>query len=201
MTLTKKRPTPRRKICSSAILSTTNPKWAFSDSIPSLCIEQQVTNLLGHGKSWSGYVPHTVYLIRGLECPEGGWGYKSTLSLTSTLDGSGCQRHAPAALAQERDTPSFFQEAGWAPWPARTSAQKLTSPRSRSADRPARSEWLYRLHWIFNLIFYYTYFDYGRGCRTFWCSLVYKVGYGDCIWFSHWIVGTRKTTNIHFQLQ
>jgi hypothetical protein len=38
---------------------------------------------------------------------------------------------------------------------------------SRSPDLPARREWLCTLHWIINLILYYTYFDYGRGCRTF----------------------------------
>jgi len=34
----------------------------------------------------------------GHEDPEGEYGYNSTLSLTSALDGVGDQRHAPAAL-------------------------------------------------------------------------------------------------------
>jgi len=38
--------------------------------------------------------------------------------------GVGGQRHAPAALSQERNRPSIFQEAGWAPGPVRTSAGK-----------------------------------------------------------------------------
>jgi len=34
----------------------------------------------------------------GHKGPEGEWGYSSTLSLTSALDGVGGQRHAPAAV-------------------------------------------------------------------------------------------------------
>ena len=39
-----------------------------------------------------------VHLRTGHEGLEGDWRYSCTLSLTSALDGVGCQRHAPATL-------------------------------------------------------------------------------------------------------
>jgi hypothetical protein len=45
----------------------------------------------------------------GHEEPKGEKRYRSTLSLTSALDGVGGQHHAPVALPP--------QEAGWAPGP------------------------------------------------------------------------------------
>jgi len=47
----------------------------------------------------------------GHEGPEGEWGYISTLSLISDLDGVGVERQAPAALTQER--PLAHRTGGW----------------------------------------------------------------------------------------
>jgi len=41
--------------------------------------------------------------------------YRSTLTLTSALDGVGGQRHAPAALPQGKDPVPILLEGGWAP--------------------------------------------------------------------------------------
>jgi hypothetical protein len=55
--------------------------------------------------------------------------------------GAGGQRHTPAAL-----TPvPIVQEAGWSPGPVWTGAKNLALTGTRSPDRPARSESLYRL--------------------------------------------------------
>ena len=67
--------------------------------------------------------------------------YISTLSLTSVLDG---QRHASAVYARESDPVPIVQEAGWAPRPVWTRAEKLAPIGIRSQDLTARSESLYR---------------------------------------------------------
>ena len=41
----------------------------------------------------------------------------------------------------------IVQEAGWAPGPVWTGAENLASTEVRSPDRPARSQWLHRLHY------------------------------------------------------
>jgi hypothetical protein len=64
--------------------------------------------------------------ITGHEGPEVVWGYSSTLSLTSTLDGVGGQCHVPAALPPEK--PGTHCTGGW------------VSPRDSTRDRPALSE-------------------------------------------------------------
>jgi hypothetical protein len=49
-----------------------------------------------------------------------------------------------------KDPVPIVQEAGWATWPIWRSADKRVPARSRSPDRPARSQSLYRLryaHW------------------------------------------------------
>ena len=56
--------------------------------------------------------------------------------------GVGGQRHAPAASSPGKDPVPIVQEAGWASGLVWTGAGNLAS---RFADRPARSESLYRL--------------------------------------------------------
>ena len=46
----------------------------------------------------------------------------------------------------------IVQEAGWAPGPVWTGAEKLAPTRFRSPDRPARSESLYRLSYRAHVI-------------------------------------------------
>ena len=46
---------------------------------------------------------------------------------------------------REGDPVLIVQEAGWAPWPVWTGAESLAPIGLRSPDRPAPSEWLYRL--------------------------------------------------------
>jgi hypothetical protein len=59
--------------------------------------------------------------------------------------GIGGQRHAPAALPQERDPVPIVQEAGWAPGPVWTITENLAPAGIRSPDPPAHSDSLYRL--------------------------------------------------------
>ena len=54
------------------------------------------------------------------------------------------QRHAPAALTPGKDPVPTVQEAGWAPEPVWLGAENLALTGIRSADRPARSQSLYR---------------------------------------------------------
>jgi len=54
--------------------------------------------------------------------------------------GVGGQHHASAALPPGRDPVPIIQESGWAPGRLQTSAKNLAHSRSRSPDRPARSE-------------------------------------------------------------
>ena len=74
----------------------------------------------------------------------GGVEYSSTLSLTLALDGVDGQRHAPAALPPKHPVP-IVQEAGWASGPVWTDEKNLARTGIRSPDRPACSEFPYRL--------------------------------------------------------
>ena len=58
---------------------------------------------------------------------------------------------------QERDPVPIVQEAGWAPRPVWTAAEKLAPTGIRSPDRPARSESLYRLRYPGPLLNYVSY--------------------------------------------
>ena len=60
--------------------------------------------------------------------------------------GVGGQRHAPAALPPGN---TIIQEAGWTSGPVWTGAENLAPPPTgtRSPDRPALSESLYRLRY------------------------------------------------------
>ena len=40
-----------------------------------------------------------IYTLEQAMSPEGEWGYNSTLSLTSAIEGVGSQRHAPTTLS------------------------------------------------------------------------------------------------------
>jgi len=51
------------------------------------------------------------------------------------------------SLPLERPLP-IIQEAGWAPGPVWTGAEKIAPTGIRSPDRPARSQSLYRLRYL-----------------------------------------------------
>ena len=59
--------------------------------------------------------------------------------------GVGGQRHAPAAFTPGKDAVPAVYETGWATGPVWTGEENLAPTGIRSPDRPARSEWLYRL--------------------------------------------------------
>jgi hypothetical protein len=63
--------------------------------------------------------------------------------MTSALEGSEGQRHAPAALYLREDPVPIIQEAGWAPGPVWTGAENLAPIGIRYPDRQARSQSLY----------------------------------------------------------
>ena len=71
--------------------------------------------------------------------------YSSTLSITSMPDGGGWSTPRPGRFTPGKDPVPIVLEAGWAPWPAWTGVENLTSTGFRPPDRPARSESLYRL--------------------------------------------------------
>jgi hypothetical protein len=85
-----------------------------------------------------------VHPITSHEGPEGEKGYSSTLSLTSSLDGLGGQRHAPAALPPGKIRYPKY-EAGRVAGHVWTGVANLASTGIRSLDRPSRSISLYRL--------------------------------------------------------
>ena len=60
------------------------------------------------------------------ENPEGRYSYSSTLSLSSTLDGEGSQRHTQAALPPSKVAVPTVYEDGRAPGPFCRGAEKLT---------------------------------------------------------------------------
>jgi hypothetical protein len=66
--------------------------------------------------------------------------------MTLALEVGEWSQHVPAALfTPGKDTVPIVQEAGWAPGPVWTGAEKLAPTGIRSPDRPARSHSLYRL--------------------------------------------------------
>ena len=73
--------------------------------------------------------------------------YSSTLSLTSALDGMGCQRHAPAALPPGKTRYRLYKRMDGLQGRSGTGAENLAPTGIRSPDRPARSESLYRLRY------------------------------------------------------
>ena len=71
--------------------------------------------------------------------------YSSTLPSTSALDGGGWSTSHPGRFTPGEDPVPIVQEAGWAPGPVWMCEENLAPTGIRSADRPARSESLYRL--------------------------------------------------------
>jgi hypothetical protein len=75
-----------------------------------------------------------AYPIPGHEGPEGEYKYSPTLSLTSVLNRGGWSKPRPGSVP-------IVHEAGWAPEPVCTGAEKISSRIGmRPPDRPARSE-------------------------------------------------------------
>jgi hypothetical protein len=68
-----------------------------------------------------------VNLITCYEGPDGKMKYSSNFSLTSSLDGVGGQRHAPAAVHTVRDPILTVKDAGCAPGSVWT-VQKISPP-------------------------------------------------------------------------
>jgi len=77
-----------------------------------------------------------VHPIKGHEDPKGEQTFNSTLSLTSTLDGVGGQRHASAALPPGKTRYLLYRRLGGAPGPIWTSAENL-SPHRDSIPGPS----------------------------------------------------------------
>ena len=71
--------------------------------------------------------------------------YRSNLSLISVVEGSGWSASRTVRSAPANDSVLIVYEAGWAPEPFWTCAEKLAPTRILSPDRPAGSETLYRL--------------------------------------------------------
>ena len=60
----------------------------------------------------------------------------------------------PAAHTPGKDPVPILQEAGWSPGPVWTGAENLAPTKTRSPDRPARSQSLYRLSYPAPFIVY-----------------------------------------------
>ena len=75
--------------------------------------------------------------------------YSSTLPSTSALDGGGWSTPRPGRFTPGKDPVPIVQEAGWTQ--GRSGRVRRISPLTgiRSPDRPARSESLYRLSYIY----------------------------------------------------
>ena len=73
--------------------------------------------------------------------------YSSTLSLTSALDGVWWLTPRLGRFTPRKDLVPIVQEAGRAPGPIWPDAENLSPTGIRFPDRPARSEYLYRLRY------------------------------------------------------
>ena len=65
--------------------------------------------------------------------------------MTTALEGGEWSASRPIALYPGKYPVPIVQEAGWAPGPVWTGAENLAPTGTRSTDRPARSQSLYRL--------------------------------------------------------
>ena len=71
--------------------------------------------------------------------------HSSTLSLTTALGGGGWSATRPGRFTHGKDPVPVVQDARWAPGPIWTGTANLATTGICSPDRPARSEWSYRL--------------------------------------------------------
>jgi len=69
--------------------------------------------------------------------------------MTAALEGVSGQQHAPAVLYPREEPVLIVQEAGWALGAVWTGG-KSHPQRDSIPDRPARSQWLYRLSYPAN---------------------------------------------------
>jgi hypothetical protein len=79
------------------------------------------------------------------EGPEGEKMESYTPSLTSALDGGGWSTPRPSPFTPEKDPVPIVQETVWVLGSVWTAAKNLFPTEIRSPDRPARSEFQYRL--------------------------------------------------------
>ena len=93
----------------------------------------------------------------GQEGPEGERRYSSTLSLTSALDGVGGQRHALAALLPRMPRYPSCRRLGDLQGRCGRVCKISPSNGIRSLHRPACSESLYRLSYLFYTLYFYFY--------------------------------------------
>jgi len=86
-----------------------------------------------------------VHPKTGHEGPEGEYRYKSTLSLTSALDGGWWSMPRPSCFTppSKKKLVPTVQEAWWAPRTVRMGAGNLTPTGIQSPDCPAHSKSLY----------------------------------------------------------
>ena len=123
----------------SSPLITVNELLAVQWALP---ISEMHTNLWPVLHVWkeTSWKVRPVTLLEVLEGSEG----IATLSWTSALDRVGYQRHV-LPYRRERDPVPTVQEAGWAVVHVWTITDNLAYTVTRSPDRPARCESLYRL--------------------------------------------------------
>jgi hypothetical protein len=105
----------------------------------------------------SGAAPY-IYTVQGKgivhpsichEGPEKQLRYSCTLSLTSALDKVCGQRRTTAGFTSRKNPVPIVWDAGWAPGTVWTGAKELAPTGIRSPNRPARSESLYRLNYVY----------------------------------------------------
>jgi hypothetical protein len=80
--------------------------------------EEVLTAFSQENMKEGGYLKYVnVHLRIGQEDPEGEQKYRSTLSLTSALDGMGWSTPRPGHFTPEKDPVPLVQEVGWTSGP------------------------------------------------------------------------------------
>ena len=113
---------------------------------------------------------HTLRLCTGRTAHRGSRGIALLFLDHGTRRVWGVSVTPRALFIAEKDPVPIVQEAVWAPGPVWTGAENLTPTGIRSPDRPARSQWLYRLLY--------------PALRKICCSLANQKGYNcpDSLW-------------------
>jgi len=97
------------------------------------------------GKNVKCTLVQALRLCMGRTAHRGSRGIALPYVYHSTRRGCGVSVTPRPLFTPRKDPVPIVPEAGWAPGPVWTGAENLAPSGIRSLDRPARSQWLYRL--------------------------------------------------------